>query len=615
MSTIKPSDYTRPERPIRRRLSPTQNSQLPEEMHPVLRRVYAQRGIDSLDQLDASLSRLHPANLLGGTAAAVALLEHALEERQSILVIGDFDADGATSTALALRALRAMGAVNVRYLVPNRFEYGYGLTPEIVEVAAAHRPDLIITVDNGVASIEGVDRARAYGIKVMITDHHLPGDRLPNADVIVNPNLKNDPFPCKALAGVGVIYYVMLSLRAHLRQQGWFERNSITEPNMAQFLDLVAVGTVADVVPLEHNNRILVEQGLRRIRAGCCVPGITALMQVAGRDVRSVVAADLGFAVGPRLNAAGRLVDMSRGIECLLTDDLEQARDIARELDQLNRQRRSIENQMQSEALEMLERVGNELTVPELPHGLCLYDERWHQGVIGILASRIKDRFHRPVIVFADAGAGDIKGSARSIPGLHIRDLLEQIAVESSGLINKFGGHAMAAGLTLPLDKLASFRQAFERATRKALNKEHLDGAIYTDGELASADFTLELAELLRTAGPWGQGFPVPEFEGVFEVAKQRLIAGKHLKLNLRPCGRTEGGIFSNKNKGLLEAIAFNIDTLYDSEDLNRIHVVYRLEVNSYLGDLRPQLVITCLQPVNALDEQRGFCLPKRQEL
>jgi single-stranded-DNA-specific exonuclease len=595
---IKPGDYKRPNRPIRRRLSAAQESQLPQDIHPVLRRIYAQRGIDSLDQLDVALSRMHPANLLGGTAAAVALLERVLEERQSILVIGDFDADGATSTALALRALRAMGAVNVRYLVPNRFEFGYGLTPEIVEVAVAHQPDLIITVDNGVASIEGVDLARAYGIKVMITDHHLPGDRLPNADVIVNPNLKNDPFPCKSLAGVGVIYYVMLALRAHLRQQGWFERNAIHEPNMAQFLDLVAVGTVADVVPLVHNNRILVEQGLRRIRAGRCLPGITALMQVAGRDVRSVVAADLGFAVGPRLNAAGRLVDMSRGIECLLTDDLEQARDIARELDQLNRQRRSIENQMQSEALEMLEQVGNELMVPELPYGLCLYDYRWHQGVIGILASRIKDRFHRPVIAFADAGSGEIKGSARSISGLHIRDLLEEIAVESSGLINKFGGHAMAAGLTLPLDQLATFRQAFERAAQRALSKEHLDGAIYTDGELTSADLNLELAELLRKAGPWGQGFPVPEFEGVFEVAEQRLIAGRHLKLRLKPGEQKTGEDLNKRSTSLVDAIAFNIETLYGSEDLDTIHIVYRLEVNSYLGDSRPQLVITCLQPV-----------------
>ena len=574
-------------RPIKRRSAPLQSSQLPHHLHPVLRRVYAQRGILSTEQLEVSLSALISADQLGGIRAAVALLKRTLEDQSRILVIGDFDADGATSTALALRALRAMGASDVHYLVPNRFEYGYGLTPQIVEIAAARQPDLIITVDNGVASNDGVELARAYGIKVMITDHHLPGPQLPEADVIINPNLKDDPFPSKALAGVGVIFYVMLSLRAHLRNQGWFEANHIIEPNMAQFLDLVALGTVADMVPLEHNNRILVEQGLRRIRAGRCVAGIAALMRVAGRDARRAVASDLSFAVGPRLNAAGRLLDMSQGIECLLADNPKRAFEIAKELDQLNRQRREIETQMQSEALEMLEQASQELKGANLSHGLCLYDRNWHEGVIGILASRIKERFHRPVVVFADSGVGDVKGSARSIPGLHMKDLLEKISNDHPGMMSKFGGHAMAAGLSLPQDKLARFREAYEQATRRVLSKEQLNGELYSDGELNMADLSLELAESIRRAGPWGQGFPEPEFDGVFEVINQRVIAGRHLKLLLRVQGTSN-----------VDAIVFNIDAYNWHEKLDRVHILYRLDVNEYQNDLRPQLVVTWLQPI-----------------
>ena len=574
-------------RPIKRRSTPLQSSQLPHHLHPVLRRVYVQRGVLSTEQLEVSLSALISADQLGGIKAAVVLLKRALENQSRILVIGDFDADGATSTALALRALRAMGASDVHYLVPNRFEYGYGLTPQIVEIAALRQPDLIITVDNGVASIDGVKLAHSYGIKVMITDHHLPGPQLPEADVIINPNLKDDPFPSKALAGVGVIFYVMLSLRAHLRNQGWFEANHIIEPNMAQFLDLVALGTVADMVPLDHNNRILVEQGLRRIRAGRCVAGISALMRLAGRDTRRAVASDLSFTVGPRLNAAGRLLDMSQGIECLLVDNPKRALEIAKELDQLNRQRREIETQMQSEALEMLAQASQELEGSNLPNGLCLYDRNWHEGVIGILASRIKERFHRPVVVFADSGAGDVKGSARSIPGLHMKDLLEKISNEHPGMMSKFGGHAMAAGLSLPLDKLTQFREAYEQATQGVLSKEQLNGELFSDGELNMADFSLELAELIRRAGPWGQGFPEPEFDGVFEVISQRVVAGRHLKLLLKVHGTSN-----------VDAIVFNIDAYNWHEKLDRVRILYRLDVNEYQNDLRPQLVVTWLQPV-----------------
>ncbi len=484
-----------------------------------------------------------------------------------------------------MRALRAFGARDVHYLVPNRFEYGYGLTPEIVQAGAKLAPDLLITVDNGVSSIEGVAAARAQGMRVLITDHHLPGSQLPAADAIVNPNLSGDHFPSKNLAGVGVIFYVMLALRKRLREAGWFARRGLSEPNLANHLDLVALGTVADVVPLDQNNRILVEQGLRRIRVGQCIPGIRSLLRVAGRFAERAVAADLGFAIGPRLNAAGRLQDMRLGIECLLCDDDGRAWMLAERLDELNRQRREIESQMHTQALLALQAVDAHIGQNELPYGVCLFDEGWHQGVIGILAARIKERFHRPVIAFADGGDGMLKGSARSIPGLHIRDVLDAVAAANSGLISRFGGHAMAAGLSLPAAHLDAFRQAFDSAVRAVITPEQLDSVLYSDGELTELDFTLDVARLLRRAGPWGQGFPEPVFDGVFDVVSHRAVGERHLKLMVRPkgCACT------------LEAMVFNAEAFDWREGTNVVRLLYRLEENDYQGLTRPQLTVTYL--------------------
>lgn len=572
-------------RTVKRRRQRLQEGQLPKHLHPVLKRVYAQRGISSPRQLETSLSQLIPAHRLSGMQAAVELLAATLMARQRILVMGDFDADGATSTALVMRALRAMGATALSYKVPNRFEYGYGLTPEIVRDGLALAPDLIITVDNGISSIDGVATARRHGIKVLVTDHHLPGEELPEAEAIVNPNLPDDEFPSKVLAGVGVIFYVMLALRGHLRRVGWFAAQGIAEPNMARYLDLVALGTVADVVALDHNNRVIVEQGLRRIRAGCCVPGISALLQVAGRNQSRAVSSDLGYAVGPRLNAAGRLEDMSIGIECLLTDDNSRAHHLAATLDALNRQRREIENRMQDEALILVRRAATALDSASVPAGICLFDERWHQGVVGILAARLKERFHRPVIAFADAGNGDLKGSARSIPGLHMRDLLDEIATSHPGLIRKFGGHAMAAGLSLSKDRFHDFQEAFTQFAHRRRDENRLDGAIYSDGELNHDELSLEVAELLRNAGPWGQGFPEPEFDGVFKIVSQRIVGDRHMKLLLKMRGAPTS----------IDAIVFNYESLGWCDGLDTVHVVYRLDVNEYLNALTPQIVVTYL--------------------
>ncbi|MDX1692342.1 MAG: single-stranded-DNA-specific exonuclease RecJ, partial [Ketobacteraceae bacterium] len=460
-----------------------------DDLPPALQRIYAARGITDSREVSLQLNQLIPASRLKGLDAALDLLQQALQEQWDILIVGDFDADGATSSALSVLALRALGAERVDYLVPNRFEYGYGLTPEIVEVARQSNPDLIVTVDNGISSISGVSAAKAAGIRVLVTDHHLPADELPDADAIVNPNQPGCEFPSKNLAGVGVIFYVMTALRTRLQQAGWFSEQGLPEPNMADFLDIVALGTVADVVPLDHNNRILVEHGLRRIRAGRCRPGIKALIEVARRTPGRLVAADLGFAVGPRLNAAGRLDDMSHGIECLLTDDPRHARDIAIELDQLNHNRKSIEFSMQNEALAILNQLQFERD--SLPWGLCLYRKDWHQGVIGILASRIKERFHRPVIAFAPGDEGEVKGSARSIPGLHIRDALDAVAAQHPGLIAKFGGHAMAAGLSLPTQHLETFKAAFDREVRRMLTEDDLTGSVLSDGELHPRELDL----------------------------------------------------------------------------------------------------------------------------
>ena len=568
-------------RRIVRRITTT--AKLSADLHPVLARLYAARAVQSVGELDLSLERLLPPDALKHMDAAVALLEASLRAGQRILIVADFDTDGATSCALAVRALRTMGAHDVRYVVPNRFEYGYGLTPEIVAVAAQQQPDLLITVDNGISSVEGVRAAKALGMRVLITDHHLPGAELPAADAIVNPSQPGDNFPSKNLAGVGVIFYVILALRAQLRTSGWFTEKNIPEPNLARMLDLVALGTVADVVPLDHNNRILVAQGLKRINQGQTVPGIRALLEVAGRATGRLAASDLGFVVAPRLNAAGRLTDMSLGIECLLTEDEATAFEMAKQLDTLNRERRTIEAGMQEQALGALDKLHLD---GDLPHGLCLFDETWHQGVIGILASRIKDRVHRPVIAFAKASDSEIKGSARSVPGLHIRDALDAVAAHHPGLLNKFGGHAMAAGLSLPRTHFETFRAAFAEEVARHLETDDLTGKVLSDGELIAEDITMELAQSLRAGGPWGQGFPEPLFDGQFEVIGSRVVGEKHLRLTLRqPQGCT------------IEAIAFNRAAQQPSTG-SRVEAAYRLDINSYQGNQTLQLVIEYLVPV-----------------
>ncbi len=559
-------------------------------LHPLLKRIFSQRGITDARQLQTSVSLLQSCEGLSGMSTATKILAEALECQQRILVVGDFDADGATSSALAVRALRAFGARHVDYLVPSRFEYGYGLTPEIVATTAALSPDVLITVDNGVSSIEGVEAARARGMRVIVTDHHLPGSQLPAADAIVNPNLRNDPFPSKCLAGVGVIFYVMLALRRQLRDRKWFTRMRIAEPNMASYLDLVALGTVADVVPLDHNNRILVEQGLRRIRAGRCATGILALLQIAGRLNERAIASDLSFAVAPRLNAAGRLQTMRIGIECLLTDDDARALELASQLDALNRQRRAIESEMHAQALRVMQDLDGSLTAHGLPYGVCLFDAAWHQGVIGILAGRIKDRFHRPVVAFAAASDGLLKGSARSVAGLHIRDLLGIVATRNPSLITRFGGHAMAAGLTLPASHLGAFRDAFDRAVREVMTLEQLEGVLYTDGTLSEVDFTPTVAHLLRVSGPWGQGFPEPCFDGVFDVVSHRRVGGRHLKLTVRPQGGT----------CVIDAMVFNIEAFDWRDDLAAVYILYRFEENEYQGLIRPQLTVIHLQAASS---------------
>ena len=563
------------------------SSHLPGELHPVLAALYAARGVRSPDELEYSLGNLLSPRLLKGIGRAVAVLRDAVVHDSSILIVGDFDADGATSTALAVRALRMMGAARVDYLVPNRFEYGYGLTPEIVAVAARRQPDLIITVDNGISSVDGVNAAGDLGIAVLITDHHLPGERLPDAAAIVNPNQPGDTFPSKHLAGVGVVFYLMMALRARLREEGWFARRGIAEPKLAQLLDLVALGTVADVVPLDYNNRILVAQGLARIRGGHCCAGIRALVELAGRRREQLVAADLGYAVGPRLNAAGRLDDMALGIECLLADTAAGARELAEQLDGLNRERRAIEQGMKGEALAIVEELRMEESA-ELPVGLCLFSENWHQGVIGILASRIKERLHRPVIAFAPGEGEEIKGSARSVPGLHIRDTLDAVAATHPELLRRFGGHAMAAGLTLHRDHLESFRRAFDREVRRHLSPEDLYGRIHSDGELPAAHLNLELAELLRRGGPWGQGFPEPLFDGVFEVVRWRVVGERHLKLVLRP----------PLEELQLDAIAFNSSIRQWPEEAARVEVAYRLSVNEYRERRSLQLILEHVRPL-----------------
>jgi single-stranded-DNA-specific exonuclease len=559
-----------------RRRPPASSCGFTADVHPILRRVYTARGLQSNADLDLSLDRLLPVGSLEGVDAAAQLLT-AHRSAGRVLVIGDFDADGATSTALVVRSLRAMRFAHVDFVVPNRFRFGYGLTPEIVALAATRRPSLIVTVDNGVSSVAGVEAARELGVAVLVTDHHLPGAVLPRAEVIVNPNLANGRFASPALAGVGVAFYVVAALARTLVQDDF---------RVAELLDLVALGTVADVVPLDRNNRVLVAQGLRRIRAGRCVPGILALLDSARRRFGEITAADLGFAVAPRLNAAGRLTDMSVGIDCLLADDPSEAGRLAGLLAKLNEERREIEQRMQLEAIDIAAGVrfsedGDESL------GLCLFDESWHQGVVGLVAGRIKDRLHRPVIAFARAEDGSLRGSARSVAGINIRDALDSIATHHPGLINKFGGHAMAAGMSLPEGNLSVFRAAFAAEVAARADHESLTGVIHSDGALTAAEISLETARMLRGAGPWGQGFPEPVFDGDFQIVDARIVGGKHLKMQLEVAGAVAG-------TDPIEAIAFGyIGGAAEDPRLRsgaRIQLAYRLEVNEYRGVERVQL-------------------------
>jgi single-stranded-DNA-specific exonuclease len=569
-----------------RRREAVDDSHLPAQLHPLLRRLYASRGVKSPEELERGVRGLLAWQKLDGIDAGVTLLQHALADRLRIVIVGDFDADGATSTALAVLALRSMGGSNIDYLVPNRFEDGYGLSPEVVEQVAARGAELIVTVDNGISSHAGVDLAHTRGIQVLITDHHLPGETLPAAEAIINPNLAGCDFLSKSLAGVGVTFYLMLALRTRLRDSGWFEQRALTVPNLAELLDLVALGTVADVVPLDANNRILVHQGLSRIRAGKCRPGIRALLEIANRDARQLVANDLGFSLGPRLNAAGRLDDMSIGVALLLSDDIAQARALAIDLDSLNQTRREIEQGMQVEALQLCDQL--ERTSTELPYGIAMYHPEWHQGVVGILASRIKERFHRPVIAFAPARDGLLKGSGRSVAGLHMRDALERLDTLNPGLILKFGGHAMAAGLSLERDKFDEFRQRFADLVGEWMDASQLEGVIWSDGELKGNELSLETAELLRDGGPWGQSFPEPTFDGKFRILQQRLVGECHLKLMVEPLN---GG-------PLLDGIAFNIDTiLWPDSSVREVKLAYKLDINEYRGNRSVQLLIQHLWP------------------
>lgn len=555
----------------------------------ILQRLYLNRGvIHARECMNDMKDLLHPTKLMNVDKASH-LLASAIDRQERILVVGDFDADGATASAVALRGLRLLGAQYVDFLVPNRFKYGYGLTPEIVSEAESKKPDLIITVDNGISSIDGVAAARRNGWKVLITDHHLPGGELPDANVIVNPNQEGDSFPSKSLAGVGVIFYVLAGLRAELEAKGWFRKRGVEPPNLAQLLDLVALGTVADVVPLDWNNRILIEQGLQRIRAGQCVPGITALIRLSGREQNSISASDLGFAVAPRLNAAGRIEDMSIGIECLLSDDVIRAQAFAERLDSLNRERRAIEDEMKESALVLVESIIQEVDHDGLPLGICLFDASWHQGVIGILASRLKEAMHRPVIAFAPDKDSYVKGSARSITGLHIRDVLDLVATRSPGLLTRFGGHAMAAGLTLKEERLDDFRIAFNLAVSEMINEEMLTSVVWTDGALSAPEMTLSTARLLQQSGPWGQAFPEPVFEGTFTVLNRRIVGERHLKLQMRY--EPEGKV--------VDAIHFFFEEALWPDTTNSFKLAYKLAVNSYRGEESVQLIVEHAIPLD----------------
>ena len=541
---------------------------------PLLARILSSRGVLSPDDLDHSLNGLLAPDSFLGIRKAATILAEALESDSSILIVGDFDADGATSCTLMVTGLRAMGARQVNYLVPDRFKFGYGLTPEIVDVAVQFKPDVIVTVDNGIASVEGVAHANALGIPVVVTDHHLPGNDLPAAAAIVNPNQVGCKFPSKALAGVGVAFYLLSVLRAELRNRNWFVHHQ--EINLAEWLDLVALGTVADVVPMDQNNRRLVEEGIRRIRGGYCRPGLKALLVVAGVNPKHLTTRDLAFSIAPRLNAAGRLQDMSIGIECLLADEVS-AVALAENLDALNNERKEIETGMRDIALAHLKQLSLD---EETAAGLCFYRPDWHQGVVGIVASRIKEKSHRPVIAFAKAVGGELKGSGRSVAGFHLRDALNSIATRHPGLLLKFGGHAMAAGLSLFEADYERFREAFDKEVRSSLGEAKIEQVVMSDGEIAEP-VTVRLAKEIERAAPWGQGFSEPEFDGKFEILDQRIVGGRHLKLLLQP----EMG-------DPVEAICFNHGGLAENR---HIRCAYRLEVNRFKGMEKPQLIVSVI--------------------
>lgn len=561
-------------------------SRLSSQIHPVLDRVYRGRAIESVDELDNALKQLSHFNLLKGIDDAVRCLITAIREQKRLTIIGDFDADGATSTAVCMLALKQLGFESVNYLVPNRFDFGYGLSEQIVDVAYEQGTDLLLTVDNGIACVAGVSRAKSLGLEVIVTDHHLPGNTLPDADAIVNPNQPGCLFPSKNLAGVGVAFYLMLALRAEMQKSGFFA--DAPAPNLATLLDIVAVGTVADVVSLDKNNRVLVYQGLQRIRSGHCRPGIKAIFETASRNkpLAYLTSTDLGFVIGPRLNAAGRLDDMALGIECLLCDDTLQARHMAVELDRLNQQRRTIESEMKEQADMALESIS---LGDALPAALVMYQPHFHQGVIGIVAGRLKEKHHRPVIVFAMQDETTLKGSARSIPGLHIRDILDEVNTGWPGVIDKFGGHAMAAGLSLPVDALPAFEKALQAVVLRYLENIDCEKQILSDGELAADEMDLTLAHALRQAGPFGQGFDAPKFDGVLEVVDQRMVGENknHLKM-----------VFRKDNGEEIDGIAFGVDTkIWPDAGIRRAQVVYQLDINTFRGRESVQLLVEEISP------------------
>ncbi|MFY8326583.1 single-stranded-DNA-specific exonuclease RecJ [Pseudoalteromonas sp. ZZD1] len=558
------------------------DSHLPSNLHPVIKQIYATRQVSHADELNNSAATLHDFRLFKDIDKATELLIWALQTQSKILIVGDFDADGATSTATLMHGLTMFGFAHLDYLIPDRFSLGYGLSPALAEQIVTIAPDLVITVDNGISCIAGIEIVKAAGIKVLVTDHHLQGEQLPDADAIVNPNRHDCDFPSKSIAGVGVAFYLLIALRSALRDLGHFEQQQ--PPNLAELLDIVALGTVADVVALDANNRTLVHQGLARIRSGNTRPGIIALIEVANRNAARLSASDFGFSLAPRLNAAGRLDDMSLGIACLLSADLNQARRIAGELDSLNHERREIEQGMQAEAQAVLDRLA--FSSDTVPDAICLYQQDWHQGVIGILAGRLKEKYHRPTVIFAGGDNGEIKGSCRSIEGLHMRDLLERLNTLHPHLISKFGGHAMAAGLSINEQHFSEFKQAFEQAVTAQLSEEHKQCIILTDGELPADCFNMDFAQLIKQAGPWGQQFPEPVFEHTFEVVQQRIVGEKHLKLVLK-----------HQSGRLVDAIAFGVDVkAWPDTEVRFVDVAYQLDINEFRGKFTLQLIVRELQ-------------------